>query len=114
MTKSRESKKAKQEAALEHVKHLLAEAAKAFKTNPDHAHTYAGQAVKLCTRVNLRLPGELKRKICRNSACQHFLVPGANLRVRNTAHRMVFTCLDCNHISRYGYLKEQKARRKAK
>jgi len=62
------------------------------------ADRYAGLARALGMRYNIRLPPDLKRRLC--PSCGAYLVPGRNLRVRLRCGRTVRTCLKCGRIKR--------------
>jgi RNase P subunit RPR2 len=93
-----------QEIALERISFLFGQAQLVFSANPPLAHRYIHIARRLAMATRLHIPPGLKRYVCHG--CKHFLVPGANMRVR-THHRkhygsyVAVTCLDCGHITRY-------------
>jgi ribonuclease P protein subunit RPR2 len=62
------------------------------------ADRYAGLARALGMRYNIRLPPDLKRRLC--PSCGSYLVPGRNLRVRLRQKKTVRTCLKCGRIRR--------------
>ncbi|RMF06503.1 ribonuclease P [Candidatus Woesearchaeota archaeon] len=107
--RNRLSKAEKQNLVLRHAEHLISLAEEVYDSDPSLAHGYAEEIVKSALRVNLRLPSRIKRRICRK--CRHFLMPGRNARVRTSQGHVVSTCLDCGHISRFGYTREQKEKR---
>ncbi|MBS3138602.1 ribonuclease P [Candidatus Woesearchaeota archaeon] len=77
---------------------LFALAEKQFKINTEKAHLYVKKARRIAMKHKLRLPAQLKRKLCKH--CYHFLQPGANARIRIHASKIVITCWDCKHITR--------------
>lgn len=76
------------------------------------AHRYAQLARRIQMRYKVRLTPQQRRRVCKR--CFHFLKLGRNCRIRLTKSKASYTCLDCGQVMRYPYLREQKARRKAK
>ena len=64
------------------------------------AREYVRRARRIAERHRLRLPKDFSHSICR--ACDAFLVPGANARVRTQSGHVVVTC-DCGSQARYPY-----------
>jgi len=87
--------------ALEEVSNILNKAKEAFKKKPDLAHKYAKKARRTALKYKLKLPLNLKRRICKN--CHSYLVPGKNLRVRTHKGHIVFYCLNCKKFMRIRY-----------
>ena len=58
-------------------------------------------------RYNVRIPKELKRRICNN--CYRYIFPGKNCIVRSSSlnRAMVVKCLECGKASRYPYVREK-------
>lgn len=79
--------------------HALASAA-ASAGDADRAREYVRLARRLAERNRLRLPREFRRFTC--DACDAFLVPGRNARVRTRSGHVVVTC-DCGQQARYPY-----------
>jgi ribonuclease P protein subunit RPR2 len=79
--------------------HALARAA-ARASDDDRAREYVRLARRLAERNRLRLPREFRRFTC--DACDAFLVPGRNARVRTRDGHVVVTC-DCGSHARYPY-----------
>ena len=75
------------------------------------AHRYVQLARRIQMRYKVRFTPQQRRRMCKN--CRHFLVPGRNCRIRLTKSKASYTCLDCGHVMRYPYLREQKERRMA-
>lgn len=88
----------------------LAEAA-AREGRLDLAHRYVTLARRLGTKHVVRLGRDQRRRVCR--ACGAFLVPGRTSRVRARGGKMTQTCLACGAVRRFGYGREQLARRRA-
>lgn len=66
----------------------------------DRAREYVRLARRLAERNRLRLPREFRRFTC--DACDAYLIPGRNARVRTRDGHVVVTC-DCGQQSRYPY-----------
>ena len=66
----------------------------------DRARRYVRLARRIAERHRLRLPKRLSRAVCR--ACDRYLLPGRNARVRTRDGHVVVTC-DCGHQTRYPY-----------
>ena len=95
------------EIAKKRIDNLFSQARERFETNPALAHRYVALARKIAIRFNIRLGRTYKRHFCRR--CYHYLVPGANSRVRTNKKQkaLIIKCIDCGHISRYPYRKER-------
>ena len=79
--------------------HVLArEAARAGED--DRAREYVRLARRLSERNRVRLPREFRRFTC--DACDSYLIPGRNARVRTRDGHVVVTC-DCGEQARYPY-----------
>ncbi|GAB4308833.1 MAG: hypothetical protein Kow0069_07390 [Promethearchaeota archaeon] len=90
--------------AKERVHILFGLAEEVHATRPERAHRYAQLAKKVAQAARVRLPANYRRRICRG--CGHHLIPGLNCRFRmqsrkGRASRVVRTCLDCGHLTRY-------------
>ncbi|KTG10325.1 ribonuclease P [Haloprofundus marisrubri] len=66
----------------------------------DRSREYVRLARRLDERHRCGLPREFKRFSC--DACDVYLVPGLNARVRLQSGRVVVRC-DCGHIDRFPY-----------
>ncbi|GGL60175.1 ribonuclease P protein component 4 [Halocalculus aciditolerans] len=66
----------------------------------DLAREYVRLARRIAERNRLTLPKRFRRFTC--DACDAYLIPGRNARVRTRAGHVVVTC-DCGHQSRYPY-----------
>ena len=80
--------------------HVLAREA-AAGGDADRAREYVRLARRLGERHRIRLPREFRRFSC--DACDVYLVPGGNARVRLHSGRVVVTCKECGEIARYPY-----------
>lgn len=79
--------------------HALARAA-AAECERDRARHYVRLARRIAERNRLRLPREFRRSTC--DACDAYLRPGKNARVRLRDGHVVVTC-DCGEQARYPY-----------
>ncbi|MCD2200780.1 ribonuclease P [Halobacterium sp. KA-4] len=79
--------------------HALAQQA-AREGDDDRAREYVRLARRLAERNRLTLPREFRRFTC--DACDAYLIPGRNARVRTQDGHVVVTC-DCGYQSRYPY-----------
>ncbi|WP_121822090.1 ribonuclease P protein component 4 [Halostella salina] len=77
---------------------LAREAAAA--SNQERAREYVRLARRVAERNRLALPRQFKRFTC--DACDSYLRPGANARVRTRDGHVVVTC-DCGEQARYPY-----------
>ena len=92
--------------ARERVDILFDLAKQEFNSNPERSHRYARMILDLVQKFRIHLPNNIKRFICKE--CGHFLMPGENLRVESRGGFMVYSCLDCGNVKKYGYVKEQR------
>ncbi len=92
---------------LERIKILFALAQKDIKTHPERSQRYVKLARKIAMRYNIKIPREVKRKLC--NKCHSYLLPGANCMVRTRASQqaVIIKCLECNNIIRYPYRREK-------
>jgi ribonuclease P protein subunit RPR2 len=79
--------------------HELARAA-AREGDDDLARRYVRRARRIAERNRLSLPKRFKRFTC--DACDAYLIPGRNVRVRTQDGHVVITC-DCGEQARYPY-----------
>ncbi|MEE6208579.1 ribonuclease P protein component 4 [Salarchaeum sp. III] len=83
---------------IERLGALAKEAAAEGET--ERARTYVRRARRIAERHRLSLPRKLKRFSC--DACDSYLIPGRNARVRTQDGHVVVTC-DCGEHARYPY-----------
>lgn len=83
---------------IERLADLAREATKAGEY--DRAREYVRRARRIAERNRLRLPRSFERHTC--EACDAYLRPGKNARVRLQDGHVVVTC-DCGHHARYPY-----------
>ncbi|MDV3103422.1 ribonuclease P protein component 4 [Thermococcus waiotapuensis] len=96
--------------AWERVETLFTLAEKVFPYDRELANRYVEIALAVQQKARIRMPRKWKRRYCKR--CHSFLVPGVNARVRLRNGHVVIKCLECNHIMRHPYIREQKERRK--
>jgi ribonuclease P protein subunit RPR2 len=79
----------------------LGHAREMVEKNEDLSRRYVDLARRISERTKVRIPGELKRYLCKS--CGIALVPGQNARVRLYARNsgIVITCLSCGTVRRY-------------
>ena len=95
--------------ALERIHSLFHMADEKFSTRKDLSNSYVKLARKISMRHKVRIPPILKRRFCKH--CHTFLKQGANCRVRLSDGHVTYYCLECKKYMRFGYTKEQKAKR---
>ena len=86
------------EERIERLHGLAREAARAGEV--ERAREYVRLARRLSERNRVRLPREFRRFTC--DACDRYLIPGRNARVRTRGGHVVVTC-DCGEQARYPY-----------
>lgn len=77
----------------------------------DRATRYATLARRVGTKHVVRLGRDQRRRVCRK--CSAYLLPGRTARVRVRAGKVAQTCLACGAVRRFGFAREQRARRQA-
>lgn len=88
--------------ALERIQILFRLADEVFQENPERAQRYVNLARRIAMRCRLKLPRELRRRICKY--CKSLLRPGVNCRIRIRQRRephVAVTCFNCGRVSRY-------------
>lgn len=87
--------------AAERIDLLLTEAAAAARAgDEDRARRYVRLARRLAERNRLEFPRAGRRRTC--DACDRYLIPGQNARVRLRDGNVVVTC-SCGTHKRYPY-----------
>jgi len=87
--------------ARERIERLQSMAREAVREgHEERAREYVRRARRIAERQRLRLPRTFVHSICR--ACDAYLVPGRNARVRTQSGHVVVTC-DCGVQSRHPY-----------
>ena len=89
------------EVAAERIERLAAAAREAARAErPDRARRYVQRARRIAQRHRLSLPTAFDRATC--DACDRYLIPGRNARVRTRDGHVVVTC-ECGAQQRYPY-----------
>jgi ribonuclease P protein subunit RPR2 len=84
------------------IKLLWEQASEIAKGDPDGARQRMQVASRLAKKVRIKVPRDIKRKICRR--CGIVLIPGENCRVRlrnNRSKHLTVTCTSCGNITRF-------------
>ncbi|MFW6017372.1 MAG: ribonuclease P protein component 4 [Halapricum sp.] len=90
-----------QRIARERIEILQAQAEQAAReSRQDRAREYVRRARRIAERNRLSLPADFDRFTC--DACDAYLLPGRNARVRTREGHVVVTC-DCGAQARYRY-----------
>lgn len=71
-----------------------------------HADRYIQLARRLGMRYNVRLPRDLRVRLCGN--CLRYLLPGVTCTVRVSRGRVRTTCRLCGHVARHPYVRERR------
>jgi ribonuclease P protein subunit RPR2 len=90
-----------QKIASERINILFAEAKKMFGEDAKLSDRYMQLARKISMKYKVKIPSEFKRQFCKK--CGTYLVPGTNCRVRTREGHLVYNCLKCKNIMRFGY-----------
>ena len=87
--------------ARERIEILVREAKEMALKDPDLSRRYVDLARRISKRTKVRIPGELKRYLCKG--CGIALVPGHNATIRLHARNsgIVITCQLCGSVKRY-------------
>jgi len=92
--------KRRRELARERIRILLSEAFKTAVSEPERAQRYVKLASRIASKARVRIPRELRRRICRS--CCTPLIPGVTARYRlRGVRRLTVTCLICGYTRRY-------------
>ncbi len=67
----------------------------------DISSRYVELILKIARKYNIRLPREMKYRICKKCNC--FIIPGKNATVRLKKGKVVIKCLECDRYKRYPY-----------
>ena len=87
--------------ARQRVQILFERAEAARKNNPALSSHYVAMARKIAMAAKIRIPTEIRRRMCKK--CNSYLVYGENCRVRVRQKRephVVITCLKCGSQTR--------------
>ncbi len=100
MSRSRKQQKNLiKEMAAQRIGRLFELAEAEYATHPERSSRYAALARRMGMRHRVRLPRELRQKVCRS--CNSYLVPGSTSRVRLQKNNICITCLKCGKAMRY-------------
>ncbi len=95
------NKAAQKRIASERIRNMMSLAWE--KRDLPESDRYVEIARAISRRYNIRLPSDLKRRICRR--CSAHMIPGRNCRVRVTGKTITYTCNNCKSQQRIGYKK---------
>ncbi len=87
--------------AFQRIERLFELAEQEFKTYPERSNRYVQLARRLSMRYRVRMPQELKRRVCKH--CHAYLVQGASARTRLQGTHITTTCLSCGKQMRLPY-----------
>ncbi|MFW9966422.1 MAG: ribonuclease P protein component 4 [Candidatus Thorarchaeota archaeon] len=102
MPKKRNRQSDDKRLAMARIRLLWKQALEIVKTDSDGARTCMQVASRIAQRVRIKVPREIKRKMCRR--CGTVLIPGESCRVRmrnNRSKHLTVTCIACGNITRY-------------
>ncbi|WP_455279429.1 ribonuclease P protein component 4 [[Eubacterium] cellulosolvens] len=100
--------------AKQRIEKLFRLASECHSRDPALANRYVELARKIGMKCQVRIPRRFKMYFCKE--CNSFLVPGANLRIRNRRDgkgKVIMTCLKCGMIKRYPMTREKILRKKS-
>ncbi len=100
------------EIAQERMDILFNLAEKEFHQDSNRSHRYVEHAINISKKYNTPIPHGWKRRYCKN--CHKFLVTGHNSTVRLINEEVNIFCGECGHTMKIPYIKEKKAKRRAK
>ena len=94
--------------ANERIEILFNQAKKSAKSNPERTRRYIQLAKSIAAKYNIRLGKRYKRLFCKK--CNTYFIPSKTVRVRiqSKDKYVTYTCLQCNNIQRYRYIREKK------
>ncbi|KCZ71797.1 RNase P subunit RPR2 [Candidatus Methanoperedens nitroreducens] len=72
-----------------------------FKAHPERSNRYVQLARRIAMRYRVRIPQELKQKVCKH--CHAYLVQGVTARTRLQDTHITTTCLVCGEQMRRPY-----------
>ncbi len=86
------------------MEYLFQRAHDVFPENDALANRYIYLARRYAQRARIKIPNDLKRRIC--NKCKNFLYPGKNCRFRMQTRKgkgshISLTCFECNKTTRY-------------
>lgn len=87
--------------AYQRIARLFELAEKEFGLHPGRSNRYVQLARRIGMRYRVRMPAELKQKVCKK--CHAYLVQGATARTRLEGDHITTTCLVCGEQMRRRY-----------
>ncbi len=87
--------------ARQRIERLFELAEGEFKNHPERSNRYVKLARRIGMRYRVRLPQDLRMKVCRH--CHNYLVQGINARTRLLGTHIATTCLACGKQMRRPY-----------
>ncbi len=87
--------------AFQRILLLFKLAGEEFRTHPERSNRYVQLARRIGMRYRVRMPPEVKTRICRY--CHSYLVQGATARTRLQGTHIATTCLVCGKQMRRPY-----------
>jgi ribonuclease P protein subunit RPR2 len=87
--------------AYERILRLFELADMEFNLHPERSNRYVQLARLIGMRYRVRMPGELKHRVCRH--CHSYLVQGTTARTRLQGTHIATTCLACGKQMRIPY-----------
>ena len=87
--------------ALQRIQRLFELAGHESKAHPERSSRYVQLARRIGMRYRVRMPQELKQKICKH--CHAYLVQGVTARTRLQGTHITTTCLSCGKQTRRPY-----------
>jgi ribonuclease P protein subunit RPR2 len=87
--------------AFQRIQRLFELADQGFETHPERSNRYVSLARRIGMRYRVRIPQELKEKMCKH--CHAYLVQGITARTRLQGTHMTTTCLVCGKPMRRQY-----------
>ena len=92
-------KKQQKKIAAERISILFEQAKKTFKESSQLSDRYVVLARKISMKYKVKIPKEYKKLFCKK--CYKFLQSGKTLRARTKNKKLIYYCINCNHIQRY-------------
>lgn len=86
------------EIAQQRIVQLFTESEKMFSSHPALAHRYVALARKIAMKTKVKIPLELRRRMCKH--CHKYLLPGINARVRTAGGKVIISCFECKKFMR--------------
>lgn len=87
-----------QKIAIDRIRILFKLAQNNAINHPDRSNRYVKLAKKIAMKAKVRIPKELRRRMCKN--CLSYLRPGKNCRIRTKEKKLIIYCFDCRKFIR--------------